>query len=146
MFVSHNEITGGPEQRAFLLTPTDVPVTTPSAVDMAALFALEDAQVEGEPDIVVELIDLYLEDARDKLVAIREAVARRDETSLRRAAHSLRGSSASLGARRVAALCGELERIDCNGLFQRVESLRIRLEQECALVRRVFAAERRKRA
>lgn len=146
MYISHNEIIGGAEYMPFLLESTAAPVTTPAdGVDMTALNALEDAQVEGEPDLVVELIDLYLEDAADKLAVIREASARRDETQLRRAAHSLRGSSASLGAHRVAALCGELERVDCADPL-RVESLRIRFEQECGIVRRVFAAERRKRS
>src|SRR5687767_4508129 len=98
MHVTHREIIGGSELMPFMLESSSDAVTVSDAVDMAALTDLEDAQVEGDPDLVVELIDLYLEDSSDKLAAIREAIAKTDEASLRRATHSLRGSSASLGA------------------------------------------------
>jgi HPt (histidine-containing phosphotransfer) domain-containing protein len=114
------------------------------AVDMRALLSLEEAQMEGEPDLVVELIDLYLKDASDKLVAMRKAVAITDTASLGRAAHNLRGSSANLGARRMAALCEELEQIGVAS-FQRAGALLTRLQREFELVRVTFAAERRRR-
>ena len=144
MCTSHNEIIGGTELRPFA-SDSGTSVEPSDAVDMEVLMSLQDAQMEGEPDLVVELIDLYLEDASAKLAAMREAIARTDEASLRRAAHSLRGSSANLGARRMAAICGELERTGCGDPL-RVESLRAGLEQECELVRQVFSAERRRRS
>lgn len=145
MYISHNEFSGGPEQAPFLSEAARVPVVTSDCVDMTTLNDLEDAQIDGEPDIIVELIDLYLEDVSGKLAVMREAIVKTDETSLRRAAHSLRGSSANLGARRVAALCGELERAGCADPV-RVESLRAGLERECELVRHVFTDERQRRS
>ena len=145
MYVTHNEIIGGPEHKPFLLKYTRVAEAS-DAVDMAALAALEDAQIDGEQDLIVELIDLYLEDTSVKLSAIREAIAVIDEESLKRATHSLRGSSASLGAHRTAALCWELEHLGFSGSLESVESLRAELEQECELVRQVLADERRIRA
>jgi two-component system sensor histidine kinase/response regulator len=146
MHVTHREIIGGSELMPFMLEFPSVTVTASDAVDMAALTDLEDAQVEGEPDLVVELIDLYLEDSSSKLAAIREAIAKTDEASLRRATHSLRGSSASLGAHRLAALCRELEQIGFSDSLESAESLRTGLERECELVQQVFAAERRRRS
>jgi HPt (histidine-containing phosphotransfer) domain-containing protein len=145
MHVTHREIIGGSELMPFMLEFPRVADTDSNAVDMAALAELEAAQVEGEPDLVVELIDLYLEDSSDKLVAICEAIDKTDEESLKHATHGLRGSSASLGAHRVAALCGELEQIGLSVSLDRVESLLIRLEQACELVRQVFSSERRRR-
>jgi len=39
-------------------------------VDMAVLTSLEDAQSEGNPDLIVELIDLYLKEAARLLTAV----------------------------------------------------------------------------
>jgi len=106
-----NEITSGATDASPFPETSDHSEETRGAVDLAALAGLEAAQVEGEPDIVVELMGLYLEDASGKLAAMREELAERGGGSLGRLAHSLKGSSANLGARRVAALGEELERM-----------------------------------
>lgn len=116
------------------------------AVDTAVLAELEEIQEEGEPDLIAELIGLYLEDSPRKLAAMREAEARADAASLRRAAHSLKGSSASLGAFGVAALCGELERACREESSRRAVQLIARLGRELDSVRRVFEDERRRRS
>jgi HPt (histidine-containing phosphotransfer) domain-containing protein len=118
----------------------------PDAVDLEMLRGFEGIQAEGEPDLVVELIDLFLEDAPRKLASMLEAAAGADVGALARAAHSLKGSSASLGANGVAALCGELERTDCGDSFVRAGALLARLGQELERVRQVFTAERKKRS
>lgn len=133
-------------EKAFLPAPADAPVAPPGAVDVAMLTSFEEAQIEGEPDFVVELIDLYLEDASAKIDALQEGLATADVTTLRRLAHCLKGSSGNLGANRMAALCGELERIDGNDLLRKAGELVISLEQEFECVRVIFAAERRRRA
>jgi HPt (histidine-containing phosphotransfer) domain-containing protein len=117
----------------------------PEAVDLGVLAGLEGLQDEGEPSLVVELIDLYLEEAPRQLASMFEAEASADADALRRAAHSLKGSSASLGAFGAAALCGELEHADCGDSSRGAGELIARLGQELERVRRVFAAERRKR-
>jgi HPt (histidine-containing phosphotransfer) domain-containing protein len=132
-------------EKVFLPVPADAPVAPSAAVDMAMLRSFEEAQIEGEPDLVVELIDLYLEDASAKIDALREALATSDETMLRRLAHCLRGSSGNLGAHRVAALCEELERIDGNDLLRTAGAALTNLEQEFERVGVIFAAERQRR-
>jgi HPt (histidine-containing phosphotransfer) domain-containing protein len=145
MSTGSNEITSVAGERPYLSETSDDSDETPGAVDVAVLTGLEDAQIEGEPDIVVELMELYLEDASGKLAAMRDDLTEKGGRSVGRLAHSLRGSSANLGARRVAALCEELERMGdgdpaCGGGV-----LLNRLESELACVRRVFEAERRRR-
>lgn len=115
------------------------------AVDVAALLSLEGAQVEGEPDLIVELIELYAEDTPRRLTAIRDALARTDWAALRRAAHGLKGGSASLGARRVAALCDELEALPGEDAAREGGGLFTRLEQEVERARLAFADERYRR-
>jgi HPt (histidine-containing phosphotransfer) domain-containing protein len=118
----------------------------PDAVDMAALRAFEEMQAEGEPDLIVELIDLYLADAPLKLASILGAAAEADEGTLRCAAHSLKGSSSSLGAGQVAALCEELERAYGAGSAGQAAALLGRLGRELEAARRAFEAERRRRS
>ena len=115
---------------------------TGEAVDLAVLLSLEEAQVEGEPDLVVELIDLYAEDTPRRLAAIRSAWAAGDLAALRGAAHGLKGSSACLGARQVAILCDKLERLPGTELLRASEMLLTCLEREFARVRLAFAVER----
>ena len=129
-----------------LVAPAEAGGEANGTVDLAALRGFEAIQAEGEPDLVVELIDLYLEDAPRKLAVMLEAAAGADEESLRRAAHSLKGSSASLGAFGAASLCAELERTDCGDSSGQAGALLARLGQELERVREVFAAERRKRS
>jgi len=125
-----------PATRASTLDPMG------EAVDLLVLLSLEEAQVEGEPDLVVELIDLYAEDTPRRLAAIRSAWAAGDLAALRGAAHGLKGSSASLGARQVAILCDKLERLSGTELLRGGGMLLTCLERECARVRLAFADER----
>jgi HPt (histidine-containing phosphotransfer) domain-containing protein len=118
---------------------------TGEAVDLGVLLGLEEAQVEGEPDLVVELIDLYAEDTPRRLAAVRSAWAVGDLAALRWAAHGLKGSSASLGARQVVILCEKLERLSGEELLRGGEMLPTCLERELARAMLVFADERGRR-
>lgn len=115
------------------------------AVDISLLTSFEVEHVDGEPDLVVELIDIFLEDVPQRLKAMRDAVTLRDATSLRGLAHSLKGSSSSLGACQLAVLCGGLE-ASANDLALDVDSTFLnRVEQEFERVRLAFTAERGRR-
>lgn len=146
MSVVSNEITGAAREITSLSETSGDSVETLDAVDLAVLAGLEGAQVEGEQDIVVELMELYLEDASGKPAAMREDLDGNGGRSIGRLAHSLKGSSANLGARRVASLCDELERMSEGDAACGGGALIDRLELELSCVRRVFEAERRRRA
>jgi CheY-like chemotaxis protein len=79
------------------------------AVDASALAALQDLQGEGQPDLLAELIAVYLREAPPRLATLHAAAACADAGALRRAAHSLKGSSSQIGAVQVARLCADLE-------------------------------------
>ena len=117
---------------------------TVESIDWGLLAALEEIREEGEPDLIVELIDLYIEDAPHAVEAMRIAVAGKDATMLKRAAHSLKGSSGSLGVRRVAETCRMLEHVDCSD-GANARDLLERLDLEFATAREALAAERTRR-
>jgi HPt (histidine-containing phosphotransfer) domain-containing protein len=78
-------------------------------VDGSILALLQDLQREGQPDILAEVIAVYLRDTPLRLAALHEAVARADAGALRGAAHYLKGSSSQIGAVQMAQLCADLE-------------------------------------
>jgi CheY-like chemotaxis protein/HPt (histidine-containing phosphotransfer) domain-containing protein len=79
------------------------------AVDAAALEALRALQAPGMLDIRERVIGLYLEQTPQQLEELRAALTRRDHPVLKRAAHTIKSSSANVGAMRLSTLCGELE-------------------------------------
>jgi len=114
------------------------------AIDPEVLASLDEAWEEGEADLVVELIDLYLGDAPQWVEAMRTAAAAKDATVLKRAAHTLKGSSGSLGIRQVAETCRMLE-LNCSEWAARIEDLLQQLDRDFATARAALAAERMRR-
>src|ERR1700730_12569997 len=80
----------------------------PDALDgtvFGKLVALE----ADEPGFLAELVGEFQEGARRRLAALHAALEAADASGLVFAAHSLRGSCATIGARRMAVLAGRLE-------------------------------------
>jgi len=84
------------------------PVEVP-AIDRHAL--LERLQVGGRtrPALVARVIGLYLDDTPALLRAITEGIAGDDRPAIERAAHTLKSSSASVGAVALASLAADVE-------------------------------------
>ena len=77
-------------------------------IDRSALNELLET-TGNDPAFLAELVDTYLVDSVALLATMQQAVRGDDASQLRRAAHSLKSSSASFGARALVALCQELE-------------------------------------
>jgi HPt (histidine-containing phosphotransfer) domain-containing protein len=112
---------------------------------MDVLTSLEDAQPEEGSDLVVELIDLYLIEAARLMLAVHQAFDKKDQLSIRRAAHNLRGSSSSLGVRQMALICDEVERTEFNDRFPIAAEVLSSMQDEFERARLVLLAERQRR-
>lgn len=112
------------------------PVASNEPIDAAALAGLLDAQEEGEPDFLAELIDQFLREAPRQLDAVRDAVARGEAQALAREAHRLKGGCSIFGAHTMAALCGNLEARGRADSVQGADALLAQLEGEFSRVRR----------
>lgn len=145
MPIYHSETEIADDRKPTLPVRTSVADPLCEIVDMTMLLSFEEVQVEGEPDLIVELIDIYLEEALHQMSAIQQAIANTDAPALKRATHSLKGSSANLGAYHMAAFCEDLEQIAGNNLFHSAGALLIRLRQEFEQVRQALLAERQRR-
>ncbi|HTP94435.1 MAG TPA: Hpt domain-containing protein [Burkholderiales bacterium] len=78
-------------------------------IDPAALDLIRSLQPESGDELVAHLVSIYLEDAAKHVAAIRRAVVGSDAELLRVAAHTLKSSSAQLGARKLSESCKALE-------------------------------------
>jgi HPt (histidine-containing phosphotransfer) domain-containing protein len=77
-------------------------------IDEAVLADLVES-TGGDPDFLAELIDIYLDDAPRQLAAMRDAALSGRIEDLVRPAHTLKGSSASIGAVELSELSRTLE-------------------------------------
>ncbi|HIK12874.1 MAG TPA: PAS domain S-box protein [Oscillatoriaceae cyanobacterium M33_DOE_052] len=90
------------------LAAKEDPKTEPT-LDRRVLKSLRQMAGAKAPAILSQIIHNYQSDAPQLLQAIRDAVAASDAEALRVSAHTLRSSSANLGAMGLAKLCQELE-------------------------------------
>ena len=85
----------------------------PTALDAETLAGLFDV---GDEAFVDELFDLYLDRADQGLETIHTAACAEDLHTLSEAANDLKGSSATVGALRLAEFCDQLEQLEASQL------------------------------
>lgn len=103
-------------------------------IDWRVLKELRQMQEDDEPDIVAELVEIYRKDAPLQIASIRRAIAELDASSLKSSAHTLKSSSANIGASHMVELCAELERIAQTGTTERADALLDQVEGEFNIV------------
>ncbi|MBK7538367.1 MAG: response regulator [Myxococcales bacterium] len=86
-----------------------------AALDRTVLEALQADLGEDNPLLVTSLIDLYLADAPQLLGKLRTGLSDGSADAVYRAAHTLKSTSATLGAHGLAALCARLEELARGG-------------------------------
>jgi len=100
------------------------------------------ARAEGDENLLREVIGLYFEEAPRLMTAIHEALARRDGPALERAAHSLKGSVGSLGAKRAFEASLAMETRGREGDLEGAEAVLGELEREIDRLTNALAAFR----
>ena len=118
--------------------------TTPGSADRAdvidAAVLVELQQLDREGSDIGEVVTLFARSSAERLDELRGAVAAGDSDTIRRVAHSLRGSSATFGARRVADLTLALEMTADRDDLRTAPEILVRLDGELALVRAALEA------
>ncbi len=104
-------------------------------LDLSVLDGLRDLQVIGAPDILTRIVDAYLPSS-DRLVAeLREGAGVKDFEKIQNAAHSLKSSSAAIGAMQLSEFSKELELGCRNGTLLDAAELVRKIETEFARVK-----------
>ncbi|MFT4514700.1 MAG: HPt (histidine-containing phosphotransfer) domain-containing protein [Planctomycetota bacterium] len=80
-----------------------------NVLDHAVLDELLTFADDGDPELLVDLIQMFLEDGPSKVEAVSQGLALGDFDMAERAAHSLKGSSGNLGAKIVQEICEQLQ-------------------------------------
>jgi HPt (histidine-containing phosphotransfer) domain-containing protein len=82
---------------------------TTQVLDMQVIEELLSFADDGDPELLVDLIRMFLDDAPTKLASIRQGLGNGDLECMERAAHSLKGSSGNLGARHLQNACEQMQ-------------------------------------
>jgi len=113
---------------------------TNTHLDSAVLATLQDV-MEGE---YPALLDTFLADSEERVRLLRQALHSDQSESLRRAAHSFKGSCSNMGATLLAELCQQLESAARNERLEDAPALLASIEREFAIIGILFRAERQR--
>ncbi|HWQ66099.1 MAG TPA: response regulator [Methanospirillum sp.] len=106
----------------------DAPDTGP--FDSSVLAELKALAETGDSDFLKEVFTLYREDSQKLMYKMQEAVKNADPTALMEASHALKGSSGEVGARAIAGISLELEKLGMAGTIEGAAPLLEQLESE----------------
>ncbi len=100
---SGGDATAGPGGAALAVVPDE------HHIDPAQIEGLSELRTPDGGSLLATFISSFTRRADNRLATIRSCAVSADDEALAMAAHELRGSAATIGAVRVAALCAELE-------------------------------------
>lgn len=109
-------------------------------LDAEVVATLRLLAAETGPDLLPELAHLFQDEAARHLATMGDALSTGDAASLAKAAHALKGSAATVGARQVAAGCARLERLARAGDMSGTDGLVATLVPQLRRFDRAFAA------
>ena len=101
------------------------PLLNPSAID-----AIRGLQRPGKPDLLGKVIGVYFDKTPAMIETMREALAARDMQAIKTQAHSLKSSSAYVGAEGLSDKCKRIERASIEDDFDEVAVLVAAIAEE----------------
>lgn len=110
-------------------------------LDQSVLASLRELQDAGDPDIVAEVGGLFIKHSPEKVDAIMQSVEKDDAKGLQLAAHSMKSSSAYIGAMRLSTLAKELEMMGRSNSLNGAKEKAKMLKEEFSLVMEAILAE-----
>jgi HPt (histidine-containing phosphotransfer) domain-containing protein len=99
---------------------------------------LRGLEARGSRALVAQLIDSLMSESSGQMEAVRKAAASGDRDGLYRAAHSLQGSVAIVGAESTARACAELVKTARDGSFEHVTPIVAELEAGIEAIRKAL--------
>jgi HPt (histidine-containing phosphotransfer) domain-containing protein len=112
-------------------------------LDQGVLASLRQLTLPGEPDVLHEVLTVFIQDVPRRVASLSAAAAGGRVAEAARAAHSLKGSAGNIGARRLQALAATLEEAAGAGAMHDVRARADAIQREFAAVdaeiRRILA-------
>jgi HPt (histidine-containing phosphotransfer) domain-containing protein len=78
-------------------------------LDQSVVETLRQLTPPGEPDVLAEVLRLFLQEVPPRIDRLRNAWTTGNIQEVHRAAHSLKGSAGNIGAQRLLAVCRQLD-------------------------------------
>lgn len=100
------------------MTDRNEPVLDPDVIE-----GLRSLESDGEPGLLVELVDLFLSDTPPRMRNLEVALKSGDARTVEEIAHSLKSSCGNLGAASLSALFREIEALGRGRQLDSVPSL-----------------------
>jgi HPt (histidine-containing phosphotransfer) domain-containing protein len=110
-------------------------------IDSTALEAIRSLQSDAAPRLLAQVVQIYLESTPALIEQLRTGMRSSDHDAIRTAAHSLKSSSANLGASTLAGLCRSVEMAARAGSMGPDVPDIHSIEDEYGAVRRALALE-----
>jgi HPt (histidine-containing phosphotransfer) domain-containing protein len=101
-----------------------------AAIDVTALEKFQAQFGADGPELMPQLINLFLKDAPKLIVQMRQGAIQGDAKTLHRSAHSLKSNSETFGAFKLSALCANLETHTKAGTVEGVEVMVAHIQEE----------------
>ena len=118
-------------------------MTTTPVLDPAVIEGLRQLTMTGEPDVLDEVLTMFLKDVPNRIERLRNACASGDIQEVRRVAHSLKGSSGNIGAQSMFGICSQLDELrDLSSAEKLVDALAVEFGKVETEIRRLLAAGR----
>ena len=107
---------------------------TRPVLDPAVIESLHQLTPPGEPDVLKEVLQLFLEDVPGRIERLRAAWLAGNAVEVQRSAHSLKGSAGNIGASDLLAVCRLLDDHGKSGDLSNLPGLVASLDNEYARV------------
>ena len=90
-------------------TQAPAPVSSDEVLDRQVLDQLSDLQSTEDPELLTRVLTMYVVESPKAMAKLKQAVADGDAPEITRTAHSLKSTSANVGATTMSKLCADLQ-------------------------------------
>ncbi|MEC7585020.1 MAG: Hpt domain-containing protein [Planctomycetota bacterium] len=108
-------------------------------LEMSVVEELLSLSEDGDPELLLDLIELFLDDGPGKIEAVVDGLEQGDFEKIERAAHTLKGSSGNLGAQALQETCEQLQlatgRRDLSASQQLAPLVQSQFDEACQALR-----------
>lgn len=92
----------------------------------------------GDEDLAEDILNTFLNDAQNILMALKEALDKDDASSVQNHAHSLKGASANVGAIAMKKAADEIEAAAENGNIKQAAAVFSKLDEQLIALRKMI--------
>jgi len=110
-------------------------------LDRQVLDQLGRVRTNGKPELLARVISLYLAESPKLMQKLKQAAGAKDAPEIARSAHSLKSSSANVGAKVLSRYCEDIEATARRADTEEARKILAKIETEHASVQSAFSAE-----